>query len=164
MICPMITHERLKELVTYDPATGDFRWRVTRHSAVAGRTVGHTDVRGYVTLRIEYRKYYAHRLAWLYMTGECPKDIDHINMDKSDNRFGNLRLADRRQNMVNTPLRRDNQTGFKGVSVLPGGRYRAVVHVNGAPKHVGVFDTAEEAAEARHAAASALYGEFYRPG
>ena len=159
----MITQDRLKDLMTYDPDTGEFRWRRGRFGAKAGKRAGHTDVRGYVTLRLDYKKYYAHRMAWLYMTGEHPIDIDHANMDKSDNRFVNLRTATRSQNMVNTRRRSDSKTGFKGVSQLPGGRFRAVLSIDGRPCHLGTFATAEEASAFRTKEAERLYGEFYRP-
>lgn len=161
----MITQEQLCALMRYDPETGIFSWIKSRPGASLVRRVGSADpTNGYIKIRVMYRPYYAHRLAWLYMTGAWPPDdIDHINRNKTDNRWANLRLATRGQNGVNTKRRRDNTSGFKGINQLPSGRWRAVITLNGKPCHIGTFDTAEEAFSARNALAETIYGEYYRP-
>lgn len=114
----MLTHERLLHVVTYYPDTGIFVWRVQRRKAPVGKTIGSKDyARGYWTARIDYKRYYLHRLAWFYMTGEWPKDeIDHINQNKSDNRWCNLREATTKQNLENGPKRKNNTSGAIGVT------------------------------------------------
>jgi hypothetical protein len=85
-----LTAERLRELLNYDPDTGVFTWRVRPvHSHRVGDIAGSVrTTRGYRLIGVAGRVYKAHRLAWLYMMGEWPKDqIDHINRDPSDNRF-----------------------------------------------------------------------------
>ncbi len=159
----MITIQRLKELVTYDAETGCFAWVRRMRGVKPGRAPGHLAAHGYWTIRLDQRPYYAHRLAWLYMTGEWPAlEVDHINGNPSDNRWTNLRAADRTQNVVNRPRRRDSSSGFKGVYRARSGRFTCQVRIDGKARHLGTFDTAEEAFAARNAEAQRLYGEFYR--
>lgn len=158
----MITHERLLAIITYDPATGLFAWKA-RPRVRAGKLAGHRTAHGYVALRLDGEPHYAHRIAWLYMTGALPPDeIDHIDRNGQNNRFTNLRLADRTQNVVNRKRRRDNSSGFKGVYVTPGGRFTAHYTVKGRAHYLGTFDTPEEAFDARNLHAAKQYGEFYR--
>lgn len=98
----MVTWARLNELLTYDPVTGLFKWRVTRGSVKAGKSAGSPQGLGYLQIRIDRKLYLSHRLAWLYMTGEYPElEIDHMNSNRSDNRFENLRHVDPSTNMEN---------------------------------------------------------------
>ena len=86
---------------------------------------------------------------------------DHINGNKLDNRCSNLRLATARQNSQNRKLRSDNSTGFKGV-YNRWGKYRAAIRINGKLKHLGIFDTPEEASEEYQRIAVNLHGAFFR--
>lgn len=93
---------RLKELLHYDPNTGIFTWRVNRRGRFArkGSVAGTVDFNGYIAMGVDNRRYYAHRLAWLYVFGYYPpEDTDHINEIKTDNRIVNLRCASRSENM-----------------------------------------------------------------
>jgi len=158
-----ITQERLKELLNYNPDTGVFTRIKGVKGSAAGSVVGCKDKqRGYVKMCLDYKKYYAHRLVWLYMTGDWPvEDIDHINNDKSDNRFSNLRLASRSQNLANKGKQKNNTTGFKCVFFTKStGRYRVVVN----DKHIGYYATPEEAHAASKEDAERIYGEFARTG
>lgn len=94
-------------LLAYDPETGVVTWKEARGSTVKkGQVAGSTDPRGYVTVRIDRKPIYVHRLAWLIMTGENSKlEIDHINGNPSDNRWSNLRQASRKKQMLNTKSR-----------------------------------------------------------
>ena len=97
-----LTVERLRELLSYDPATGKFLWRVGRQCMRAGAVAGATEVQGYRVIKIDGKIYKAHRLAWLYVTGEWPpEEIDHKNTDPQDNVWSNLRLATHSQNQAN---------------------------------------------------------------
>ncbi|WP_078452199.1 HNH endonuclease signature motif containing protein [Pseudomonas aeruginosa] len=111
------------------------------------------------------KRQYAHRLAWLYMTGEWPSDqVDHVNCEKNDNRWSNLRIAGKSRNMQNIGLRSNNSSGFTGVGYhRQTGRWRAFIVDDGKMVHVGLFDTIDEAATARERAAKRQYGEFYHP-
>jgi hypothetical protein len=90
----MISRETVAQLLDYDPATGDFRWKVRRSGMKAGSIAGTLDSDGNRVIRINRRMYIAHRLAWLLVKGRWPKSpIQHRNCIKDDNRFANLREA-----------------------------------------------------------------------
>lgn len=158
----MLSRERLVDLISYEPITGIFTWRVAPRGVKPGKPCGHLTAHGYLTIRIDKRPYYAHRLAWLYMTGEWPSaEVDHINRNSADNRWANLRSADRRGNVANRTRRRDNRSGHKGVYLARSGRFTAQVRINGKAVHLGTFDTAAEATAKRDEVARQLYGEYY---
>lgn len=160
-----LTRTRLAEVLDYDPQTGRFTWNVrprtsfktqnsfaTWNSRYAGREAGVTT-HGYRKISIDDRKYYAHRLAWLMMTGGWPPDlIDHRNRNGLDNRWRNLRLSDKSHNMVNAGPHQSNKLGVRGVCQLPSGRYVAQHATGGGQRHLGVFDTIREAQQAYESA------------
>jgi hypothetical protein len=112
----MITQERLKELLHYDPETGIFITISKRGCNSAGAIVGHTRIDGYVDIRVDNRLYRAHRLAWLYTFGEWPKfQLDHINGVRNYNPISNLRQASKLENMQNTKTYETNTSGYTGV-------------------------------------------------
>lgn len=160
----MLTATRLREVLEYCPNTGVFRWRVARKHCAVGAVAGRIDVHGYMRIGIDGQRYRAARLAWLYMTGEWPAaDIDHVNCAKADDRWANLRAATRSENLGNCPLRRDNTTGFKGVTFdKQSGKYQAQIRFQHRSRTIGRFDTAEQAHAAYMAAATAAFGEFAR--
>lgn len=155
-----LTAERLRSLLHYDPETGAFTRRRSVQGFHANTTAGVLHkASGYIIVGVDRRRYRAHRLAWLCMTGEWPSEVDHRNGDRADNRWENLREATRSQNNANQKRRHDNSSGVKGVSWdTLNRRWRA--YING--KQIGRFDSIDEAAAARAAAARALYGEFAR--
>jgi hypothetical protein len=153
----MITHAQLLNKLRYDPNTGEFYRR--SDNGVAGTT--RKDGRKQINLY--YRIYFAHRLAWFYVHGEWPSEIDHINCDHGDNRLANLRIVSRTQNLSNTRKPKHNSSGYKGVyRASRGGRWVAALSVNNYPKYLGTYDTPEEAHEAYQEAAKRLRGEFAR--
>lgn len=113
-----LTQTRLKALLSYDRSSGNFTWRETRGRVKSGDRAGYVDRHGYLMIRVDKKRYSAHRLAWLYVIGEWPADlIDHKNGIRVDNRFCNLREADvvfNSQN-VRTP-NRNNSSGYLGVT------------------------------------------------
>ena len=161
------TVERLREVLNYDPLTGIFTHRIgrkgrgTRAGAIAGRIRAYD---GYCRIGLDGERYFAHRLAWLYVTGKWPSsDIDHISGEKADNRFANLRLATGSENLANAPRPRHNTTGLKGVNWHgKAGRWRATIKKDRKPIHIGYFDSAIEAHAAYVAKAKELFGEFAR--
>lgn len=157
----------LNEILAYDPATGIFTWRINSTRVKAGDKAGTVDRRGYVRIRIGDRKYAAHRLAWLLATGESPGEmtIDHINGNKSDNRIANLRLATNAENQRNKGGHRTKADLPKGVFWNKGkGRFHASIRLDTKLKHLGYFDTAEEAEAAYAKAAKEMHGEFMNLG
>lgn len=159
----MLTAGRLRELIHYNPETGKMIWREDRgRMRCKGREAGAPDNAGYLLVKVDYRLYKAHRLAWLYMTGEWPlHQIDHANGKTADNRWLNLRAATSQQNAFNTARKVRNRTGYKGVTFLPeNGRFRANIWLNRRGVALGVFPTAEEAHAAYVAAAQRHHGEF----
>lgn len=156
----IISAERLREILHYDPDTGIFRWRISPTPRVKiGQIAGHTQRMrpGYSRRRIVLgtRDYKSSQLAWLYMTGEFPPlKVDHINTDPMDNRWINLRLATTAQNGWNVGLRPNNTTGLIGVGYdKQRKKWRASVHI-----YLGRFDTPEAAHEAYKKAIIALRG------
>ncbi|PPS61017.1 HNH endonuclease signature motif containing protein [Pseudomonas sp. BRM28] len=114
----LLTRERLREQLTYDRETGEFRWAVRKQKVKLGSVAGKVKKSGYVEIRIDLVSYQAHRLAWLYVTGQWPQgDIDHINRSPGDNRFVNLREASRSQNLCNVGALSTSATGVRGVDL-----------------------------------------------
>lgn len=158
----MPSQERLRELFHYDPETGKFHSIQNRRRWKAGRECG-TNAGGYVSINVDYVIYRAHRLAWVWMTGEDPgPNIDHANGDGMDNRWVNLRICDVSQNMANKRVQSNSTTGVKGVHALRTGKYRARVQFRGKHTDLGVFDTIAEAKAAYDAAAKFIHGRFHR--
>ena len=114
---------------------------------------------GYPTIVFGKRIYTAHTIAWFYMKKRwASRGVDHEDTNRANCRWSNLRLASQSQNTANSRLSKNSSTGFKGVSKLSEGRYRAYLQ----GKHLGVFENAILAAEAYDAKAIAVFGEFAR--
>jgi hypothetical protein len=157
-----LSRSTLRKYLKYDPASGEFRWRVARPGVPAGSIAGHKSAGGYTSIKLHDVDYKAHRLAYLYMTGKWPKhDIDHIDNRKQNNRWANLREATRMQNLMNIPVHKDNPSGYKGVSWDKQSKlWRARIFHNGQAKHLGLFTGIEEASKAYNKAAKDIFGEF----
>ena len=144
-----LTQQELKENLHYNPLTGIFtRLKSMTNTVKVGDIAGSKEKTGYVSITINNKHYRAHRLAWLYMTGEIPKGmIDHKDGVKDNNRFNNLREADKIQNGQNqNKARKGSSSGFLGVSYNKNeGKYSAQIGLNFKKKHLGYYNTAEEA-------------------
>lgn len=163
----MLTHERLKELLHYDPETGIWTWLVNRTGGTkAGDHPTHTGESGYIQFSVDGRNYHGKRLAWLYMTGEWPpEEVVHKDRNRTNDRWNNLRLATHAQNMANRSVHSNNLLGVKGVRFdarMKRRPFRARIMVDGKPIHLGYFETQEAASGAYQAAAERHFGEFAR--
>lgn len=163
----MITYERLREVLDYNPITGVFVWKISPANHVKSGSIagGRVVTTGYIKIIIDKKAYLAHRLAWLYMTGTCLRVsiIDHKNRIVDDNRWENLRLCSRSQNRVNSKLSINSTTGYKNISVVRRYgkiKYRARTKKDGKEYYLGSFDTLEEAVTIAKASARQLHGEF----
>ena len=148
----MINQSKLKEHLHYEPTTGTFTWikKLTSRTKV-GSIAGYKHYKGYLQITFKDEKYYLHRLAWLYMTGDMPiKQIDHINRIKTDNRYFNLREVSSQENHRNLPKRKDNTSGTTGVSWEKiTSKWRASIHISGKKIYLGCYAELKDAIEAR---------------
>ena len=161
-----LTQERLKELLSYDPETGVFRWRAAHRGIRAGAIAGSSNGNGYRRIGVDSQKYFSHRLAWLYVYGHFPvEELDHKFGDSQDNRVLYLREATSMQNHQNVKGHRDNSSGIKGVSWHHHTKkWLARIMANGKPTYLGIYPTKEEAKRIYDAKAKELFGEFRRVG
>jgi hypothetical protein len=162
-----ISHERLKQVLDYHLESGIFRWKIRKSwMAKPGSIAGTRKAFGHISIVIDGRPYLAHHLAWFYVHGVWPNvEIDHRDTMPWNNAIDNLRRATRGQNAANTNRRRDNTTGFKGVSLRRGSvGYQAKITINKKQIHLGYFPTAEEAHEVYKRAATEHFGAFARTG
>jgi hypothetical protein len=157
-----LTVEQLKEFFIYNPETGLFSRKKIRRGVSIDKKVGCARPDGYVIVQFNGKFYYAHALAWLYMTGAwAPFDIDHINENKSDNRWCNLRQATRSQNQAHRGPNRRNTSGYKGVSWDKcSKKWKSQIRVNYKLIYLGVFSSKEDAFEAYQIAAREYFGDF----
>lgn len=141
-----LTATRLRELLFYDADTGAFTRVVAVGKTKAGDIAGATSRVGYRQIQVDGSLYYAHRLAWLYVTGSWPAwQIDHIDGDRGNNKFSNLRDVSGCLNMQNQRRpRSNNTTGFLGV-FESFGRFVAHIGMNGKARHLGSYSTPEQA-------------------
>jgi len=165
-----LTAEIARELLTYNPDTGKLFWKErpakycknpTHRKSFNNQWAGKEALTA-ITRRksgqiarldgcVLTKSYYTHRIAWLIYYGEWPKnEIDHINQDPTDNRIENLRNVTHAENQKNRTLQENNTTGYVGVYFYKSrNKYTAEARVNGVRKHLGYYDTVEEAAAVR---------------
>jgi hypothetical protein len=159
----MLTIERLRSVIDYDPRTGVLRWKVRQSIRVqAGDVIESAAANGHLRVSIDYRRYLAHRVAWFHHFGEWPKGrLDHRNGNAADNRIDNLRVATPSQNGFNRGAQGNNLSGLKGVSYdARRGYYFSRICIDGRQTWLGRFDTARKAHNAYRKAAKKLHGEF----
>jgi hypothetical protein len=161
-----LTHSRLLQVLDYDQKTGVFTWKYPINNRIKVGNAAGWGSDGYINISIDGQIYGAHRLAWFFVTASWPKkQIDHIDGNRSNNSFSNLREATISQNHFNIGKTASNKTGFKGVSWFKRTRkWRARITVSRKGRTIGYFDTKEEAHEAYKAAAAEYHGEFANPG
>lgn len=142
-----LNQARLKEVLSYDPATGVFRWRIALSNRVhVGDVAGCPNSDGYLRIRIDGRLYLCHRLAVLYMTGSWPEhQVDHRHGIRDDNRWCELQPATPVENQQNVRgPKSNNKSGLLGVSPHGNG-WRAQIMTDGKCRRLGTFQTPEAA-------------------
>ncbi len=147
-------HRKLdvKKVLHYCAITGEFTWIANIRGGVkSGDVAGYIHSSGYRIIVISGVRYRAHRLAWFYITGSIPENqIDHINQNRSDNRFINLRAATPAINAKNCKKRIDNKSGFTGAYFgNQCKKWIAEIKVNGKKVHLGSFSSMCLAVKAR---------------
>lgn len=155
-----VTHERLTELLEYNPDTGEFRWKpMLRKNKNKEGVAGTKNSRGYLQITIDYKIYLAHRLAWFYVHKRWPSRIDHRDEVKTNNRIKNLREASGTENNGNSTATAGNKTGYRGV-VQYANKFSSTIYHEGRRYYLGMFDSAEKAHEAYQEMHLKLHGEF----
>lgn len=156
-----LTQEYLKTILVFNSVTGDFVRLESAGGAKAGDIAG-CRANGYVQIGVKSKLYLAHRLAFLYMTGEWPKaDVDHINHIKDDNRWQNIRECTRSQNKANCGIPKTNTSGFKGVCWDDArNRWMVQIKFKGKKIYLGRYEDKCTAAMAYNTKATELFGEF----
>ena len=139
----------LKSILRYNPETGNFTWLVKRKGCKLGSIAG-CKCGGRVLITIDGHKYKAHRLAWFYMKGEWPEEVDHFDRNPLNNKLVNLRKATRVQNAQNMGVYSTNTSGHTGMSFRKDiQKWRALIRYNGSKVSLGCFNSKEEAIDAR---------------
>lgn len=155
----VLTQERLKEVLDYDPITGLFTWKMAISTTIkigdqAGSLSG-----GYIRINVGGISYGGHNLAWLYMYGQLTM-VDHKDSVGWHNWINNLRKTNYQLNAANRRSFLSN-SGIKGVHER-NGRYEVGIKVNQKRIYLGIYDSLEEAADAYMKAALYHFGEFAR--
>lgn len=152
----------LRATFNYDPKTGVLSHAAPRSGARVGARAGSLKRDGYRVASFRSRPFREHRLIFAYMEGRWPTtEIDHVNGVRDDNRWVNLREAMPAQNQANTHYR--SKSGLKGAYFnVRANRWHSLISVGGRVRHLGYFDTKEEAHAAYSAAATAQHGDFAR--
>lgn len=162
----MTMRDRLWDTFNYDPESGVLVWKnrprrmfkntqawLSANTRLAGKQVKSLHNSGYLTVRFEYKALLVHRVIWCMVHGDFPQDgfeLDHINGDRTDNRFINLRLVDRTANCQNMGLRSDNASGHVGVYWhRRASKWCAIIKADKKRYHLGLYSELEFAVAAR---------------
>lgn len=164
---PLPSYETLHEYFKYDKETGNLFWKISSNNRVkAGDLITCQNAFGYLLVALKYNQYLVHRIIWKMVTSEEPPyELDHKDCNTLNNKFDNLRPADRLTNLCNTRKHRRNINGVKGVTWDKKSKaWNARICVNYNRINLGYFATLEEAAKVRKDYADNLRGEFTREG
>ncbi len=159
-----LSHDRLTEVLSYDPKTGIFIWKKQMQGRLkVGQIAGSINTNGHRQIRLDGVSWVAHRLAWFYVHTTWPEnEIDHRDLNKDNNSLENLRPATHLENCNNRQASsKTNKSGYKGVS-LNRGRWHAQIKHKGKCYHLGNFDDPAEGHAAYVAASKKFHGDFGR--
>ncbi len=158
-----VTANQVRKLFTYDSDEGHLRWAVSRQKINIGDVAGYKNTSdGYWYVGFDYNEFLAHRVIWLWVTGEWPKSqIDHWDGDRVNNKWINLREATNSLNGRNKtkPQSNNKSTGIRGIDIRRR-KYRVRINIDGKEIVVGRFLTLEEAKVARIEAERQYFGVF----
>lgn len=162
----MITQEVLKDISQYDEHSGLFTWKIKPTNSVnIGDIAGTIDSDGYILIGFDNVSYKAHRLVFLWVWGNIPEYVDHIDGVRSNNRWCNLRSTTKGGNSRNQKISIRNTSGIKGVNwKSSAGKWRAYVAVNGVQQHLGYFEDKYEAEKVVKKKREELHGEYCNHG
>jgi hypothetical protein len=157
----MITKDYLR--IRFDYKDGNLYWKETKGRAIEGKKAGSYAPSGYFNIQINRVKYRLHRMIFMWHHGFLPKEVDHINGNKLDNRIENLRASTKSQNMRNSKIRKNNKSGFKNVLWrTQEKKWQVQLRAFGKTKHIGYFDDLELAGLVATMAREKYHGEFAR--
>ena len=153
-----ITQQQLKKILHYNPDTGVFTWLKSSGGKMKGSIAGTLEQRGYASIGINKKVYSSHRLAFLYMTGNIPIEVNHKNRVRHDNKWNNLEACDRSDNMKNKTKYKNSKNKHCGVYRRKNcNRFEAQIRVKGKLISLGYFREESDAVVARKHAEK-LYG------
>lgn len=160
---PLPTQEELHRLFNYYPETGIVTWRYSKYKSLINKRAGSNTKRGYRNINYNKQHYREHRIIWVWMSGfdPCDLEVDHVNRIPDDNRWINLRLASRSQNVANSDIRSTNKSGYRGVYYNKKKRkYDARIIYNNQLIFLGNFDDPKEAYSNYRKKSKELYGDY----
>ena len=159
----MLTFEKIDQLVEYLPNGELVRKITTSPRAIQATIVGNVGKRGYKYFSVNGKKYYNHRIIWFLHHKQMPDYIDHIDGNKLNNKIENLRICNLTENLCNSSIRKDNTSGYKGVSWFkPYKKWKARINIYGKEYHLGYFSKKNEAIEVAKQARLNIHKEFAR--
>lgn len=146
-----LTQSYLKSILDYNHEAGIFTWKVSNNRKIRIGDVAGCVYNGYIRIKINNKKYQAHRLAWLYVHGKFPPEqIDHINHNRADNRIANLRSVSHQENHRNQSKTNNNTSGFVGINWhKQRNKWRAFITVDQKHIYLGLFTDINDAISAR---------------
>lgn len=155
-----LTQDVVKELFDYKDGVLIWKKTGTKRQKI-GSEAGFLIHSSYRKVTINGKRFYVHRIIFLWHKGYLPKFVDHINGDAADNRIENLREATKQQNQFNQKIRKTNKSGVKGVcwhKQLK--KWNAYIHLNYKKIHLGWFDLLEDAEKAVKKKRKEIHGDF----
>lgn len=175
---PKLSQEYVKECFDYSATLGILSWRYrpihhfeNQHrcnnwnSRWVGKEAGQVHkATGYRTVSLSGWTYKAHLLMWVHYHGYWPiADVDHDDLDRTNNRIVNFREATRSNNIANRYKQSNNKSGYKGVTWNKNAnKWLAQIQVRGEYKYLGVYSDLSEAVAVYQAAAKGAFGKFAR--